>query len=388
MSADTPASLAILERLVGFDTTSRRSNLELIHFVRDYLADLGIDSELVFDESGEKANLYATFGPGDRPGIVLSGHTDVVPVDGQPWSTDPFSATREGERVYGRGTADMKSFIAVCLTLAPRMLERELETPIHFAFSYDEEVGCVGVRGLLAELERRPVRPLGCVVGEPTEMQVVRAHKGKLSMRCHVRGLESHSGLTHRGVNAVEAGAEAVAYLKGMARRLRDEGPFDDELDPPYSTAHTGVFRGGTQLNIVPRAASFDFEFRHLPEVDPEALLAELRTFVETRLEPEMHAVAGDTGFSFEPLPRFPALDTDEDADIVRLAKSLTGANATGKVSFGTEGGLYSQAGIPAVVCGPGSIAQAHKPDEYVSLSQLAACERFVERLIERLAAR
>ncbi len=386
MRTDEPKSVPMLERLIAFDTTSRNSNLDLIHYVRDYLSGLGISATLVPHESERKANLFATLGPTDRGGIALSGHTDVVPVDGQDWDTEPFKMERRGPRLFGRGTADMKSFIAVCLTLVPKMLERELKIPIHLMFSYDEEVGCLGVRSLIAQLETMPVRPSGCIVGEPTSMKVVRAHKGKLSMRCHVRGHESHSGLTHRGVNAVEAAAETIAYLKAMARHRREHGPFDRELDPPYSTVHTGVVRGGTQLNLVPRSCTFDFEFRHLPQEDPQAMLQEVCGFTESLL-PEMHAVAPDTGFDFEPLPRFPALDTDEDADIVRLAQSLTGANTTAKVSFGTEGGLFSAAGMPSVVCGPGSIEQAHRPNEFIELDQIGQCEKFIEGLIDRLAA-
>jgi acetylornithine deacetylase len=381
----SPRSLELIERLVAFDTTSRNSNLEIIDWISAYLADLGVESELVHDDTGTKANLFATLGPGDRGGIVLSGHTDVVPVDGQPWSSEPFTVTARDGRLYGRGTSDMKSFIAVCLALAPEFLRRDIETPLHFAFSYDEEVGCIGVRGLLQRLASRPVRPKGCIVGEPTEMKVVRAHKGKLSYRCHVRGREAHSSLIDQGVNAVEAAAEAVAFLKGLARRMRDEGPFDAELSPPYTTVHTGTMHGGTALNIVPLDAQFEFEFRHLPDHDAEALLAELEHHIETHILPEMHAVDPATGFRFEPVSCISGLNIDEDAEIVQLARALTGANTTGKVSFGTEAGLFQEmAGIPAVVCGPGSIEQAHKPDEFIALEQVARCEAFVRKLFAR----
>lgn len=385
MTQPEPRSVDLLEQLIAFDTTSRNSNLELIHFVRDYLDGLGVASDLVFDETGEKANLYATIGPDDRGGIALSGHTDVVPVDGQKWDTDPFHLERKDSRLYARGSADMKAFIAVCLTLTPQMLKSELHTPIHLVFSYDEEIGCVGVRTLRAQLEHMENRPLGVVIGEPPSMTVARAHKGKLSLRCRVRGLEGHSGLTHLGVNAVEAAAEAIAYLKGMARRIEKDGPFDPELQPPYTTVHTGVVEGGTQLNIIPKSCWFDFEFRHLPEVDPDSLLRELQHHVDEKILPEMHEVSSDTGFEWIPSSRAPGLNTDKDADIVRLAQALTGANTSGKLSFGTEGGLFSDAGMPAVVCGPGSIEQAHKPNEWIELDQIAQCERFVERLIAHL---
>lgn len=375
-------TLELVERLVGFDTTSRNSNLELIEFIRGYLDELGIASELVHGADGTKANLYATLGPTDRPGYALSGHTDVVPVDGQPWASDPFQLVNRDQRLYGRGTSDMKSFIAACLALAPEFLARDIETPLHFAFSYDEEVGCIGVRGLLERLASREIKPKGCIVGEPTEMKVVRAHKGKLSYRCHVHGREAHSSLIDQGVNAVEAAAEAIAYLKSMQRRFRDNGPFDGELSPPYTTVHTGVVHGGTALNIVPLACHFDFEFRHLPEDDPAALLAELERHIDTTLLPEMHAVDPQTGFRFEALSRIAGLSIDEDSELVQLVKALTGANSTGKVAFGTEAGLFQEmAGIPTLVCGPGSIEQAHKPDEWIALEQIAQCEGFLRRL-------
>ena len=237
------ATLDLIRRLIAFDTVSERSNLALIEFVAGYLDDLGIASELVYDEGHGKANLYATLGPADRSGIALSGHTDVVPVEGQPWDSDPFEVLERDGRLYGRGTSDMKSFIAVCLALAPEFLAREIAIPLHMVFSYDEEVGCLGVRGLIDILRDREVKPRAVFVGEPTEMQVVRAHKGKLSYRTHVRGLEAHSGMAHLGVNAVEAAAEAIAYLKGMARKNRDQGPFDEALVPPYTTVHTGLVK-------------------------------------------------------------------------------------------------------------------------------------------------
>ena len=381
----SPQTLELIERLVAFDTTSRNSNLEIIAFIRDYLADLGVESELVHDETGTKANLYATLGPADRPGYALSGHTDVVPVDGQPWSSEPFQVLNRDGRLYGRGTSDMKSFIATCLSLAPEFLARPIQTPLHFAFSYDEEVGCIGVRGLLERLAAREVKPMGCIVGEPTEMKVVRAHKGKLSYRCHVHGREAHSSLIDQGVNAVEAAAEAIAYLKSMQRRFRDNGPFDDELSPPYTSVHTGVVHGGTALNIVPLACQFDFEFRHLPEDDPHALFAELETYIRSALLPEMHAVDPHTGFRFEPLSHIAGLSIDENSELVQLVKALTGANSTGKVAFGTEAGLFQEiAGIPTLVCGPGSIEQAHKPDEWIALEQIAQCEGFLRRLFAR----
>jgi acetylornithine deacetylase len=380
-------SVEMVRRLVGFDTTSRGSNLALIDFVRDHLDGHGVASELVFDETGKKANLFATIGPKGLGGVMLSGHTDVVPVDGQDWHSDPFAVTATEDRLFGRGTADMKSFIAAALALVPELLARDLRTPVHLALSYDEEVGCIGVRRLIAALAGRPERPRLCIVGEPTEMRPVTGHKGKRSFRCQVHGHECHSALAHEGVNAVEAAAELVAHLKAMARRKRDEGPFDPRYVPSYTTVHTGKIAGGTALNIVPKDCSFEFEFRLLPQDDADSLEREVRDLAERRLLPEMQAVRAESAIRFEELTDIAGLDTPEDAEITRLVVALTGANRTGKVSFGTEGGAFQAAGIPTVVCGPGSIEQAHKPDEFIEIAQIRECEGFLRRLFDRLAA-
>jgi acetylornithine deacetylase len=379
------SSIEMIRRLVGFDTTSRESNLALIDFVRDYLDGLGVESELVFDGQRRKANLYATIGRPDRGGIMLSGHTDVVPVDGQAWDSDPFTLTERGERLMARGAADMKSFIAVVLAKVPDFIAAKAATPIHLAFTYDEEVGCLGVRGLIALLADRPVKPRFCIIGEPTSMRPVVAHKGKRSLRCRVHGHESHSALAHAGVNAIEIGADIVALIRRIARRKRAEGPFDPGFTPPYTTIHTGTIAGGTALNIVPRECRFDFEIRHLPVDDPETLKAELRAHAASLL-PEMHAVSEAAGITFEEFNAIPALATPLDSEVVELARSLSGANEVGKVSFGTEGGLYQQAGIPTVICGPGSIEQAHLPNEWIALEQVRQCEDFLGRLIARIA--
>lgn len=378
----------MIRRLVAFDTTSRNSNLEIIGFIRDYLTSHGIESQLVFDETGKKANLYATLGPADKPGIALSGHTDVVPIDGQEWDSDPWTVMERDGRLYGRGTSDMKSFLAIALAMVPEFLKRPLHRPIHLIFSYDEEVGCVGVRRLIALLKDFRVRPAAVIVGEPTDMKVIVAHKGKKSLRAHVRGFEAHSSLAPRGVNAIEIAAEMIAYLRRMGQRCAKDGPFDADYDIPYSTVHTGVIHGGTALNIVPKDCYFDFEFRYLPGVDPEVLFAELKGFAERELLPAMRAVAPDTGIAFEEISAFPGLDIPEESDVVVLAKALAGANRVRKVAFGTEAGLFQEAGLPTIICGPGSIDQAHKPNEWVSLEQLALCEGFMLRLLERVAAK
>jgi acetylornithine deacetylase len=386
MHAPSEASVEVLRRLVAFDTTSRGSNLALIDFVREWLERYGIESELVFDETGEKANLYATIGPPGIGGIMLSGHTDVVPVDGQEWSSDPFFVRADGDKLFGRGTADMKGFVAVVLARLPELVARPPRIPVHLALSYDEELGCRGVRRLIAALAGRADRPRLCIVGEPTSMRPVIGHKGKRSFHCHVHGFECHSALPHLGVNAVEAAAELVAELKAMARRKRDQGPFDPDYVPHYTTIHTGRISGGTALNIVPRECGFDFEYRLLPGDDAEAPIAALRAFAEGRLLPEMRAVRREAAIEFTELSAFPGLTTAPDAEVTQLALSLSGANGTGKVAFGTEAGLFQMAGIPAVVCGPGSIEQAHKPDEFVALDQLARCEDFIGRLWQRVA--
>jgi acetylornithine deacetylase len=388
MPTDDLVSRDLIRDLVGFDTTSRNSNLELIGYVRDYLARLGIESTLVFDTTGRKASLYATIGPRDRGGILLSGHTDTVPVDGQNWDSDPFALTRRGNRLYGRGTADMKSFVAIALAFAPAFVKADLKTPIHYAFSYDEEVGCVGVRPLIAHLNTLPVRPSMAIIGEPTEMQIICAHKGKLAMRCRVEGQSCHSSLAPEGVNAVEYAAEVVSYLRGMARRIAAEGPFDPGFDIPHTTVHTGVIRGGTALNIVPSECEFDFEFRYLPQQDPDTLLAEVQRFAHEVLEPQMKAVAPEAGFSWRELSATPALDMAPEDEAVTLAKALAGQNGQSKVAFATEASLFQKSGsIPAVVCGPGNIAQAHKPNEYIELSEIAKGEAFMRRLLDTVVA-
>jgi len=388
VSNDTLASIEWIRTLIGFDTTSRDSNLDLIHHVKDYLGDLGVASTLVFDAEKRKANLYATLGPADRPGIMLSGHTDVVPVDGQEWDSDPFRVVEKNGRIYGRGTSDMKSFIAVCLAFAPKLLERGLETPIHFGFSYDEEVGCIGVRRMIEMINGLGVKPKMCIVGEPTNMQVTIGHKGKHSYHAHVRGVEAHSSLAPIGVNAVEYAAEAVAYLKGMARRIAKEGPFDAAYDVKHTTVHTGTIRGGTALNIVPKDCTFDFEFRYLPETGHEDYLAEFERYLHDTLEPQMHAIDPATGFAIKELSSIPGLSMDPGEEVVTFAKSLAGRNDHAKVAFGTEAGLFHQhAGIPTVVCGPGSVDQAHKPNEFVSVEQVEKCEQFMQKLMNHVCA-
>ena len=374
----------MIGRLVGFDTTSRESNLALIEFVRAYLDRWRIKSELVYDEARRKANLFATIGPQDRGGVILSGHSDVVPIDGQDWASDPFKLEARDGKLYGRGSADMKSFLAVTLAKVPDFVGQALDWPIHIALTYDEELGCLGVRPLIAELSGRQVKPRLCIIGEPTSMRPVVAHKGSRRLRCHIHGHEAHSSLTHRGVNAIETAAEVIAHIKGIAREKRARGPFDPAFDPPYTTLQTGVIAGGTAVNIVPRECRFDFEMRHLPGDDPDVIVDAVKRFSATLL-PEMQTVSASAGIAFEETNAVAALSANESDEVVQLALALSGANGTGKVSFATEGGFYQQAGIPTVICGPGSIEQAHKADEFIALDQVKQCEDFIDRLIERI---
>lgn len=381
-----PETWELIQRLIAFDTTSRESNLGLIEWVRDWLEGQGVESRLTYDATRKKANLFATIQKGSRPGIVLSGHTDVVPVDGQTWDTDPFVATLRDDRIYGRGSADMKSYIAVALAMTPRFLQADLKAPIHFALSYDEEVGCIGVRGLLADLAANGITAAGCIVGEPTNMRPVIANKGVRSFRCCVRGKEAHSSLTPQGVNAIEYAAKLVVHVRDIADRLRASGPREQGFDVPFTTLQTGLIKGGTAPNIVPRECEFHFEFRYLPGANPDALEHEIRTYAQDALEPEMKRVDPHAGIAIETKSRTPGLDMTEEHDITRLVQALARDATTRKVAYATEAGLFQRAGFPAIICGPGSIEQAHKPNEFITLEQVAACEGFMERLVEEMS--
>ena len=388
----TPAlrSLDLIHTLVGYDTTSRDSNLALIDWIRDYLEGHGFAATLTFDDDRRKANLFATLaavdGHATEGGIVLSGHTDVVPVDNQPWESDPFIVTARDGRLYGRGVTDMKSFSACGLAFVPEFVRRGVRKPLHFALSYDEEVGCIGVRRLIADIVARGVRPAACIVGEPTGMELVVAHKGKKAWRCRVRGFEAHSSLTPSGVNAVQIACEIVAYIARRAREFRDAGKRDDAYDVPYTTAHVGTIRGGTALNIVPRDCTFDFEIRHLPFDDPDRFIRDVEQFAAGFL-PAMHAVDAGTYIEFDDLSTLPGFDTHDGSEVTALGHACNATQEVGKVSFGTEASLFHGASIPTIICGPGHIAQAHQPNEWVSLDQIARCEAFMQRLVDRLAA-
>jgi len=380
-------SIAHLEKLIGFPTISRDSNLDLIAYVQDHLKDLGIASLLVANEDGAKANLWATIGPADVPGIALSAHTDVVPVQGQNWSSNPFVMTKREGNLYGRGTADMKGFIACCLSLAEKAANKKLHTPIHLAFSYDEEIGCIGVRRLLDMLKTLLIRPRFCIVGEPTLLQVVTAHKGKLGFRVSAHGLEAHSSLAPIGANAIYMACDLIAEIRRIQSELADHGARDGDYEVAYTTLHVGKMAGGEVMNIVPNLATFDFEIRYLSQDDQHAIVSRIKAAAESVAE-GYRGVHKPARFVFTGLQSYPALDTPVDSDVVNFVRALTGGNSTGKITFGTEGGLFQkELGIPAVVCGPGNIAVAHKPDEYVSVEQMDLCDAMLGRLLEHVAS-
>ncbi len=373
----------LLADLVGFDTVSDRTNLPLIAHIESYLAALSVKSERIVDATGQKASLWVTIGPEDRPGLVLSGHTDVVPVAGQEWSHDPFKLVERDGRLYGRGTTDMKGFVAVCLAMVPEMLEAKLATPIHLAISYDEEIGCVGVRPMLRELAKKKVKPLGCFVGEPTQMQVIIGHKGKHGVRAKFRGLARHSSIAPDGVNAIEYAAEMITEIRRRAVKLAAAVSQDSLYDVPHSTLLTSIVHGGAALNIVPDTCVVDFECRGIGITESRQVTDAIIAWARAELEPAMKAKHPECGIDFEEILDYPALDTKPDAAIVTLAKSLAGRNDHAKVAFGTEAGLFvSMADVPSVVIGPGAIAQAHTPDEFVEMAELEKCAGFVEKLI------
>ena len=376
------SSRDLLKTLVAFDTTSRESNLQLIEFVRDYLARFDVPCELIYNEQRSKANLFATLGPADRPGIVLSGHTDVVPVDGQPWTVAPFELSERDGKLYGRGTADMKGYIACVLALVPALVTANLRRPVHIALSYDEEVGCLGVRSLLKALEQRPIKPMLCIIGEPTELKPVLGHKGKLAMRCDIHGQACHSAYAPQGVNAIEYAAELIGELGRIGHRLKAPEHHDARFDPPFSTVQTGVIAGGKALNIVPADCRFDFEIRALPSHDPSEVAQELKTYADQQVLPRMRAVSEQSEIRFSELSAYPGLATEAHSEAAELIAGFSGSRVFGTVAFGTEGGLFDAAGIPTVVCGPGSMDQGHKPDEFVSLEQLNGCDEMLQRML------
>ena len=376
------STLDILNRLIAFPTVSRDSNLDLIDWVQNHLTTLGFRTRLSYDSTRSKANLFASIGPDVRGGILLSGHTDVVPVDGQDWHTNPFQAEVIGDKLFGRGACDMKGFLAVVLSSVEVLGRMTLTQPIHLAFTYDEEVGCKGVRTLLADLEAAGTLPSACIVGEPTDMQIVRAHKGSRNYRCCVRGKEAHASRTQDGINAIQNAARIIGHIDDMADAFASNPEIDSAFETPFDTIQTSLITGGMARNIVPRDCEFTFGYRYLPHSDPDQIFANVRDYGVNELLPRMRAKSESARIDFEKLSDNPALSPEHNARIAQFASSLEGAQGMGPgVGYMTEGGIYQNSGIPTVICGPGSIVQAHRPNEYVPLTQLAECERFMASL-------
>lgn len=376
----------ILKDLIAFPTISVAPNRALIDYCADLLQAVGADVTLIEAHGGKKANLYATIGPRDRPGVLLSGHTDVVPIEGQNWSVPAFEMTQTDGKLFGRGTTDMKGFIASAIAAALSAAQLDLKTPLHLALSYDEEIGCIGVRSMIDMLANAPFRPMFCIVGEPTDMGVATGHKGKTACKVTCTGREGHSALAPTALNAIYLATDMIAAIRALQSEIAGKAG-DQAYDVPYTTLHVGKIEAGVALNIVPNHASLMFEIRNLVGDVPESLLSHLRESADQIIAPLRHDFP-EAGIKFEITNTYPPLDTDGDADVVRFVKSLTGSNATKKVAFGTEGGLFSRdLGISTVICGPGSMAQGHKPDEYVSLVQLEKCDAMLAALISRLEA-
>ena len=376
-------SIEILKKLVSFDTTSFKSNLDLIKFIENYLNDLNIKSELIYDETKNKANLFTTIGPNLQGGIVLSGHTDVVPITKQNWTSDPFILTERDDKLFGRGSSDMKGFIAIVLSRVSAMVEKKLKKPIHLAFSYDEEIGCVGVHSLLDLIKKKSINPEFCIVGEPTSMEMVIGHKGKHAYDVKVEGLSCHSGQAPNGVNAINYASKLINYIEEINKEKSIKGPFDNDYEIPYSTLHTGLIKGGTILNIVPKLCQFEFEIRHLAEDDPLEIIQRIKQYTEELLIKEMHNISSTTNIEINEKINYPGLNISESISPVKQVKELLGKSSYKKVVFGTEGGLFKrELNLPTIICGPGSIDQAHKPDEFISIQQIEKGGTFIDKLI------
>ncbi|MEN3975184.1 acetylornithine deacetylase [Emcibacter sp. SYSU 3D8] len=379
--------MELLHDLIAFDTVSRNSNLKLIDYAADYLAGVGVECELIRDDSGAKANLFATIGgPAGVPGIVLSGHTDVVPVDGQDWSSDPFSLTERDGKLFGRGTCDMKGFIAICLAMAPVIARADLKRPIHFAFSYDEEVGCRGVAGMIEKIAGRSPLPRACIVGEPTSMRAVTAHKGIRAFETVITGRESHSSNTEFGVSAIMAGGRLIEFLRAILAEMKARGDDTGRFDPPYTSLNIGTIDGGSALNITPNRCRMVWEYRPLPQADEDEIISRFDAFSRD-VEAEMRARFDGASIVTTQIARAPALLRQPNSPAEELVRALTGENDSLTAAYVTEAGLFQLADIPTVVCGPGSIDQAHRPDEFIELSQMDAGTDFIEKLVAALSA-
>ncbi|SLN55171.1 Acetylornithine deacetylase [Roseovarius albus] len=381
-------TLDILDRLIGYNSISANSNLDIIAYIEEFLRTRGFEVSHVPDESGQKAGLYATLGPASGgDGVMLSAHTDVVPVAGQDWSKDPFKLTREGDRLFGRGTTDMKGYVASVMALADRASKTQLNEPLKIAFSYDEEVGCVGIKNMIDQLEPSIGLPRACFVGEPTEMQVAIGHKGKAALRATCHGEAGHSALAPQFLNALHLATDFVGALRDIQTDLARNGARDAAYGVPYSTVHVGKLSGGTALNIVPDTASIDFEYRHLAADKPDDLLKRIQKAADEIVH-KRQGPFPEARIEVDQYNAYPGLDVDEHNAIVPYAQKLAQTNTVTKVAFGTEAGYFDELGIPTVVCGPGSMeGQGHKPDEYITLEQLRACDMMMDRILHDLKA-
>ena len=386
MTPTLAETVALLDRLVAFPTVSADSNLALIDDLADRLDQAGARVELHHSENRAKANLFATIGPDEPGGLVLSGHTDVVPVEDQDWTGDPFGMRRKGRLLYGRGTCDMKGFIAAATVMAPNYAALPLRRPIHFAFTYDEEVGCLGARSLLPILAEQGLRPAMALIGEPTSMQVIEGHKGCCEYSVHFEGYEGHGSRPELGVNAVEYAVRYVARLMSLRGELEQRAPSGSPFSPPWSTINVGAVQGGVAHNVIAGKARVDWEMRPVRKSDAEFVKSAMATLVEDELLPAMRAVHPDSTIVTDVIGEVTGLDVTEENAARELVFSLLGTQHADVVSFGTEAGLYQDMGVSAVLCGPGDIAQAHKPDEFVSLDQLDACLGLLEKIGERMA--
>lgn len=376
----------ILDRLMAFDTVSSKPNIALMGYVRGLLEEAGLTVALIPDADGGKANLFASTGPAGA-GVMLSGHTDVVPVEGQHWTKPAFALTEAEGRYYGRGAADMKGFVACAVEAMLLAAQRPLKVPLHLALSYDEEIGCMGVRSLIDLLAAAPVKPRFCIVGEPTGMQVATGHKGKVALRASCVGREGHSALAPLALNALHLAGDFLGSVRRLQAEVAATGLRDGDYDVPYSTLHVGKMSGGVQVNIVPNHAVLDFEIRSLAGEDVAGLIARLEAEAEAIVAP-LRGEFPEAAIRVERLWDYPGLGTPSDGEVVRFVKGLTGANGTIKVAFGTEGGLFdARLGVPTVICGPGSMAQGHKPDEWVSVEQVERCRGMMAALVGRLEA-
>lgn len=378
-----------LTRLVAFDTTSRNSNLELINTIQEWFAKHNIVSQLIKDVNEPKANLFATIPAADGSktgGLILSGHTDVVPVDGQDWQTNPFAATQIDNRIFGRGTCDMKGFIAIALSLVPEFIKMKLQYPVHFAFSYDEEIGCRGAPFMINEIVAANIKPKACLVGEPTDMRPVIAHKGKQTFRCSVHGVAAHSSLTPQGCNAIEYAARLICYVRDLADQYRKNGPFDDCYDVPFTTLTTNLIKGGNAQNTIPAFCEFIFEFRALTQDQPKKIRQQVDDYINKDLLPKMRNENASANIVLDMISGAPGLDASEEAEFTQLIRTLANVKEKIKVAYGTEAGLFQQAEIPTIICGPGSIEQAHRANEYVEIEQLIKCESFLIETIKKFS--